>query len=114
MKELTKQQIIEDKRLKELKTVRKMIEIYCKGHHRRTSGDLCDSCAELMHYAKARVERCPHMEEKTFCAMCKTHCYAPTYRERIKEVMRYSGPRMLWRHPIMTIRHILLGKGLLK
>ena len=84
-----KQRAIEDKRMKELKTVRKMIEIYCKGQHRRKSGDLCESCAELMHYAEARVER-------------------------IKEVMRYSGPRMLWRHPIMTIRHILLGKGLLK
>ena len=112
--ESKKQRAIEDKRMKELKTVRKMIEIYCKGQQRRKSGDLCESCAELMHYAEARVERCPHMEVKTFCAMCKTHCYAPTYRERIKEVMRYSGPRMLWRHPIMTIRHILLGKGLLK
>ena len=33
MKEREKQQAIEDKRLKELKTVRKMIEIYCKGQH---------------------------------------------------------------------------------
>lgn len=53
MKEREKQQSIEDKRLKELKTVRKMIEIYCKGQHRRKSGDLCESCAELMHYAEA-------------------------------------------------------------
>ena len=111
---IQKQKAVEDKRMKELKTVRKMREIYCKGQHGCKSGALCESCAELMRYAEARVERCPHMEEKTFCAMCKTHCYAPTYRERIKEVMRYSGPRMLWIHPIMTIRHILLGKGLLK
>ena len=48
MKEREKQQAIEDKRLKELKTVRKMIEIYCKGQHRRKSGELCESCAELM------------------------------------------------------------------
>ena len=103
-----KQRAIEDKRMKELKTVRKMIEIYCKGQHRRKSGNLCESCAELMHYAEARVERCPHMEVKTFCAMCKTHCYAPAYRERIKEVMLYSCPRMLCRHPFMTILHIFL------
>ena len=68
MKEREKQQSIEDKRLKELKTVRKMIEIYCKGQHRRKSGDLCESCAELMHYAEARVER-----KKKHFALCAKH-----------------------------------------
>ena len=34
--------------------------------------------------------------------------------KKIRQVMRYSGPRMLWRNPIMTIRHLLLGWGMLK
>lgn len=103
-----------EKRLLELKTVRCMIEIYCNGHHGTKGRALCADCAELMKYAEMRVEHCPHMEEKTFCSMCKTHCYAPTYREKIRQVMRYSGPRMLWRSPIMTIRHLLLERGILK
>ena len=30
-------------------------------------------------------------------------------REKIRTVMRYSGPRMLGKHPIAAIRH-LIGK----
>lgn len=105
---------VDKKRSIELKTVRRMIEIYCEGHHDVKRGELCEECRALVEYAEARVEHCPHMEQKTFCSMCKTHCYAPTYREQIRKVMRYSGPRMLWRSPIMTIRHLLLERGLLK
>ena len=28
----------------------------------------------------------------------------------MKQVMRYAGPRMLWRHPILAIRHLLDGQ----
>jgi hypothetical protein len=30
-------------------------------------------------------------------------------RERIRDVMSYAGPRMVYRHPIMTIGHMLDG-----
>jgi hypothetical protein len=30
-------------------------------------------------------------------------------REKIKEVMRYAGPRLIYRHPILAIRHLLDG-----
>ena len=115
MKEREKQQAIENKRLKELKTVRKMIEIYCKGQHRRKSGDLCESCAELMHLCRSKGRAMPTYGRKKHFVPCAKHTvmHRPIGNE-LKEVMRYSGPRMLWIHPIMTIRHILLGKGLLK
>ena len=105
---------VEKKRMDELKTVRCMIEIYCRGNHNTKKGELCQECQDVMTYAESRVQHCPHMTHKTFCAMCKTHCYAPTYREKVRQIMRYSGPRMLWRSPIMTIRHLLLGWGMLK
>ena len=47
------------------------------------------------------------METKTFCSNCKVHCYRPDMRERIRAVMRFSGPRMLLYHPITGIRHFL-------
>jgi hypothetical protein len=28
-------------------------------------------------------------------------------REKIREVMRFSGPRMIFHHPIMAIRHLI-------
>lgn len=56
-------------------------------------------------YAEARVAHCPHMEAKTFCSQCPTHCYAAKQREAIRNMMRYSGPRMLLHHPLLTITH---------
>ena len=50
------------------------------------------------------------MEEKTFCANCKVHCYKPEMREQIRQVMRFSGPRMLLYHPFLAIWHLVCSK----
>lgn len=49
----------------------------------------------------------PFMETKTFCANCKVHCYKKDMIERIQEVMKFSGPRMLFHRPGMAIRHVI-------
>lgn len=98
------------KRMKEKATVRFMIEIYCHKKHRTGETGLCEMCRELAIYADTRVDRCPYMETKTFCSSCKTHCYKPVMRERIREVMRFSGPRMIIYSPKLAFRHILEEK----
>ena len=100
---------IEAKRIKEMQTVEEMIKIYCKGMH-HTKGGLCDECQELLDYAQLRSSKCPFMENKTFCSNCKVHCYKPDMRNKIKEVMRYSGPRMMFHHPVMAIKHLYYSK----
>ena len=85
-----------------------MIELYCRRHHSRK--ELCDECAELLQYARQRLEKCPFGEGKTTCAKCPAHCYKPDMRQKIRLVMRYSGPRMLLRHPVMAFRHLLDGR----
>jgi putative cytoplasmic protein len=97
----------EEKRKAEMATVKKMLEIYCRAHHGNNLS-LCEECEALFDYARARVERCPHMETKTFCSACQTHCYAPKMREKIREAMRYSGPRMLLHAPVMALRHMFI------
>ncbi|MGN0478669.1 MAG: nitrous oxide-stimulated promoter family protein, partial [Hominenteromicrobium sp.] len=57
-----------------------------------------------------RSDCCPFMETKTFCSNCKVHCYKPEMREKIREVMRFSGPRMIFRHPVTAIRHVIETK----
>jgi hypothetical protein len=37
------------------------------------------------------------------------HCYKPAMREKIKDVMRYSGPRMSYRHPLLALFHFFDG-----
>ena len=86
-----------------------MIELYCSRHHRPRAG-LCPECQKLLEYSDARLDRCPFGDEKPTCAKCRVHCYAPQMRETIRQVMRFSGPRMLARHPVMAIRHSIDGR----
>lgn len=92
----------------EKKVVSKMIAIHCRSAHRedRFPGkELCRACEELSEYAFQRLERCPFGEKKPTCGNCPIHCYKPDMRQQIKEAMRYAGPRMLFLHPLDTIRH---------
>lgn len=103
------QSVVEEKLIREKETVSKMISIYCKKKHGTKQG-LCPECAALQKYAKMRSDKCPFMETKTFCSNCKVHCYKPDMREKIRDVMRFSGPRMLFVHPVMAIRHVIESK----
>lgn len=98
------------KREREKVMVAEMIALYCKKQHGSKGGQLCCECAELAAYATMRSERCPFMETKTFCSNCKVHCYKPAMREKIRAVMRFSGPRMLFSHPVMAVRHVIESK----
>lgn len=67
-------------------------------------------CSELRDYAFQRTDRCPFMKEKTFCSNCRVHCYRQDMRDRIRAVMRYSGPRMIFHHPVLAVRHLSESK----
>ena len=100
---------IESKREREKQTVSLMIKLYCNKNH-GTHDTLCEDCQKLNDYAVMRSDKCPFMETKTFCSNCKVHCYKPEMREKIRLVMRFSGPRMIFHHPIMAIRHVIESK----
>ena len=87
------------KREREKRMVSQMIALYCRKKH-HTRGDLCPQCAALDAYAKMRADKCPFMETKTFCSNCRIHCYKPDMRAKIREVMRFAGPRMILHHPL--------------
>jgi len=91
-------------------TIAAMVAMYCHDHHGVADGDLCAECAELMDYARVRLEKCRYGAEKPTCASCPIHCYKPVVRERVREVMRYSGPRMLKRHPLLAVAHLVDGR----
>lgn len=99
---------IKSKREKENQVIEQMIALYCRKQHK--GNELCPDCSNLTEYARMRNEKCPFMETKTFCSNCRVHCYQPEMRERIRQVMRYSGPRMLLYHPVLAIRHLLESK----
>ena len=100
---------ISRKREQEKEMVTQMIQLYCRGNH-HTGSLMCSECQKLAEYASMRSDKCPFMETKTFCSNCKVHCYKPDMRDKIKAVMRYSGPRMILHHPVAAVRHLILTK----
>ena len=87
--------------------MRTMIALYCRHNHGMPKGEMCPSCFELFEYTLTRIEQCPVKETKDFCSNCTVHCYQPKKREEIRTIMRYSGPRMLFHNPVLTIRHFI-------
>lgn len=100
-----------------MRTISQMVALHCADNHDAADrvhaahcGEfVCSECKRLDDYAVERTLRCRRMDRKTSCEECGNHCYKPDMRERIRSVMRYAGPRMLRKHPVAAIRH-LVGK----
>jgi hypothetical protein len=88
-------------------TMQRMVEIHCRDHHGRRAEGPCAECREFLDYAEQRLEKCPYGESKPTCAKCPIHCYKRAQREQAKEIMRYAGPRMTFRHPWLALTHLL-------
>jgi hypothetical protein len=95
---------------RELATIRAMVAIFCHDHHATHGDALCAPCGELMAYATRRLDRCVFGDDKPTCANCKVHCYTADMREQVRVVMRYAGPRMLRRHPLLALHHVIDGR----
>ena len=93
----------------EKKTVAAMVNLYCR--HKEQNRCLCDSCKQLIEYAHHKLEHCKFGNSKSSCRKCVIHCYEPKMRDKIREVMRYSGPRMIFFHPIMALKHIWVERN---
>lgn len=98
---------------KEKKLIPIMIKKYCQGNHKIARAEqgikrdgICADCHELTEYALMRLDKCPFKRNKQFCSFCKIHCYNQEMRERIKNVMKYSGKHILLSHPIFAISHV--------
>ncbi|QSX08456.1 nitrous oxide-stimulated promoter family protein [Alkalibacter rhizosphaerae] len=89
---------------KEKRIFETMTIIYCTKHHAGRSP--CPSCGNLITYAWQRIDHCPHGSAKPFCSKCSIHCFHPNERQKVKNVMRYSGPRMIFHSPLDAFRHL--------
>jgi len=98
---------LKNKRInREKKTVEAMITIYCQKVHGAETG-LCNDCSEVLEYSIKRNDNCVFGVDKPPCEKCPIHCYKKDMREKIKTIMRFSGPRMILRYPWFTLMHIV-------
>lgn len=92
---------------REKKTISLMVDIYCQKKHGNKKGELCDECKELLEYAHKRLSFCKFGENKSTCSRCPIHCYKKDMKIKVKEVMKFSGPRLIIYNPIELVRHAL-------
>lgn len=115
MDTLTRQQA------KELKVLLTFVRVFCKAKHGEEtvspvslppevaalSGkpvSLCPECAALVAHAVQKRRKCP-LDPKPSCKHCHIHCYSKEYRARIREIMAYSGRKMIMRGRLDYLWH---------
>lgn len=95
----------------EFKTIQKMVHIYCRAfHQQKVKTTTCETCLEFIRYANEKLDRCPYGQDKPTCNKCPIHCYKQQPRQQAQNIMRYAGPRMLIKHPILAIKHLFAEK----
>ena len=96
----------------DIEVLKKFIQIYCDMKHKETTKtnenniNLCDECHDTLQYSTFRRENCP-LDPKPMCKNCETHCYKTEYRQRIRDIMRYSGMVLIKRGRIDLLLHYL-------
>ena len=114
---------LDDKKGKDLRVLADFVSIFCRENHQAEDRDtfairdtrlhqylgdkellLCQNCQKLMNHGIAKLLLCPY-DPKPMCKKCETHCYAPGYRERMREVMRFSGLYMVKHGRVDLIVH---------
>jgi len=110
------------KEKKDLKILAWFTSVYCKDHQagpRQGLNELthnhpflqrftyCPECREFLAYAIERRLKCP-LEEKPSCKHCPVHCYRRGHREKVREIMRYSGKTLIKRGRLDLLWHYLV------
>lgn len=88
----------------ELQTIEAMTALYCGHFHVENE---CHQCKQFIRYAEQKLDRCVYGEDKPACKHCPIHCYKPEQKNQAREIMRYAGPKMLFKHPMLAIRHLI-------
>lgn len=98
--------MISEKEKADISTLMKFIGVFCRGKHKgekvpfsfksydvrqieRKETALCPDCARLLTYGLTMRLKCPH-DPKPMCKKCETQCYHGEYKEKIREVMKFS------------------------
>jgi len=116
---------LDGKKKKDIKVLADFISIFCRENHREEAksifpikdarlhpilGDneivLCQDCQKLLNHGIAKLLLCPY-DPKPMCKKCETHCYAPGYREKIRQVMRFSGMYLIRHGRLDMLAHYL-------
>jgi Nitrous oxide-stimulated promoter len=111
------------KKRRDIKVLAGFVNIYCRENHREAEKhhfdiadmdlsrrlgkiEICHDCSRLLEHGIAKLSLCTQ-EPKPSCRKCKVHCYAPGYRENVRQVMRFSGSYLVKRGRLDLLLHFL-------
>lgn len=117
----SRNQPLSGKELKDLKVLLQFTSVYCRARHAAARTliatdepglqklplrkyPVCAECGDFLLYAFGRRLRCP-LEEKPSCKHCHVHCFRPGHREKVREIMRFSGPYLIRRGRLDLLWH---------
>ena len=104
---------------RDFKVLVDFIRVYCESRHGgeadaplpeelgETFGKevrLCPGCRALLDYALLKRRNCP-LDPKPSCKNCRIHCYSKEYRAMIREIMAFSGRKMVMRGRLDYLWH---------
>jgi hypothetical protein len=116
--------VLTQKEKRDIKTLIRFVHIFCREKHRgdfkepfsppfeeiagliEKGVQLCEFCSELLSYGMRKRFRCPH-NPKPMCKECDTQCYNRKYKQKVAEVMRFSGPYLIKRGRLDLLYHYL-------
>jgi hypothetical protein len=111
------------KKRKDIRVLGGFVNIYCRENHKDAPREafhiadedlqprlqilsLCPDCSRLLEHGIAKLSLCRY-DPKPSCRKCKTHCYAPDYREKVRAVMRFSGTYLIKHGRVDLLLHYL-------
>lgn len=119
--QLQGQQALTRKERKDLKVLALFTSVYCAAHHQAERAPIeslpsaldhlrrylcCSECRDFLLYAIDRRLNCP-LEEQPNCKHCHLHCYRKGHREKVREIMRFSGPALIRKGRLDLLWHYL-------
>lgn len=109
---------------RDLHTLVRFIEVYCDSWHadlpRKAPSIkecdvetlmgrpllLCPECTRLLAHAVHKRSHCP-LHPKPACKKCPNHCYHPMFRQQIRQVMKFSGRKLVMSGRLDYLWHLL-------
>lgn len=96
---------------KEKINIKKTLGVYCNEKHGTKDGKLCPKCTAMLATILPKMNRCRYGSTKPICDRCDDMCFGAEYNRIFMEAMTSNGKKMFVKHPIMTIKHKVLGIG---
>ena len=115
---------ISEKEKADIRTLMKFAEIFCRENHNGARNpfslrlfdtkeiekkeiSLCPDCTKRLTYGLTMRLKCPH-DPKPMCKKCETQCYKGDYKEKIREIMKFSGMYMIKHGRVDLLYHYLI------